>query len=92
MIQLHFNILTISLLFAAPLLIEAQSTGTPVPAESAGFKEPPVLNACEIVLPDYEAGAHFKVQEPVPTYAGATRYKKTKVIRLDIRQAPGPLK
>jgi len=71
----HLCILVFSFALASPFSIQAQLTETPAPAVPAGFEEPPVLNASEILQPDYDAGPHYKVQELVPTYAGANRYK-----------------
>ena len=40
----------------------------------AAFEELPVLNASEILRPEFLAGPHHKVQEPVPTYFGANQF------------------
>jgi hypothetical protein len=40
----------------------------------AAFEELPVLNASEILRPEFLAGPHHKVREPVPTYLGANQF------------------
>ena len=40
----------------------------------AAFEELPVLNASEILRPEFLAGPHHKVREPVPTYFGANQF------------------
>lgn len=40
----------------------------------AAFEELPVLNASEILRPEFLAGPHHKVREEVPTYSGANRF------------------
>src|SRR5436190_17482753 len=51
---------------------------TPEPFEvrraEAAFEELPVLNASEILRPEFLAGPHHKVREPVPTYFGANQF------------------
>src|SRR5213080_5515991 len=51
---------------------------TPQPFEvrraEAVFEELPVLNASEILRPEFLAGPHHKVREPVPTYFGANQF------------------
>jgi hypothetical protein len=51
---------------------------TPEPFEvrraEAVFEELPVLNASEILRPEFLSGPHHKVREPVPTYFGANRF------------------
>src|SRR5438132_6314651 len=65
--------LTIALSVALPCLGQ-----TPEPFEvrraEAAFEELPVLNASEILRPEFLAGPHHKVQEPVPTYFGANQF------------------
>ena len=38
------------------------------------FEELPVLNASEILLPEFLTGPHHKVREPVPTRFGANQF------------------
>lgn len=40
----------------------------------AAFEELPVLNASEILRPEFLTGPHHKVREEVPTYSGANRF------------------
>ena len=40
----------------------------------AAFEELPVLNASEILRPEFLSGPHYKVREPVPTYFGANKF------------------
>jgi hypothetical protein len=40
----------------------------------AAFEELPVLNASDILQPDFLAGPHHKVREEVPTYSGANQF------------------
>src|SRR6266436_7801750 len=40
----------------------------------AAFEELPVLNASEILRPEFLAGPHHKVREPVPTYFGVNQF------------------
>ena len=51
---------------------------TPEPFEvrraEAVFEELPVLNASEILRPEFLGGPHYKVREPVPTYFGANQF------------------
>src|SRR6266404_5442828 len=65
--------LTIALSVALPCLAQ-----TPEPFEvrraEAAFEELPVLNASEILRPEFLAGPHHKVREPVPTYFGANQF------------------
>jgi hypothetical protein len=65
--------LTIALSVALPCLAQ-----TPEPFEvrraEAAFEELPVLNASEILRPEFLTGPHHKVREPVPTYFGANQF------------------
>ena len=65
--------LTIALSVALPCLAQ-----TPEPFEvrraEAAFEELPVLNASEILRPEFLAGPHHKLREPVPTYFGANQF------------------
>jgi len=58
---------------AFPCLVQ-----TPAPFEvrraEAPFEELPVLNASEILRPEFLSGPHHKVREPVPTYFGANQF------------------
>ena len=51
---------------------------TPEPFEvrraEAAFEELPVLNASEILRPEFLSAPHHKVREPVPTYFGANQF------------------
>jgi hypothetical protein len=51
---------------------------TPQPFEvrraEAAFEELPVLNANELLQPEFVAGPHHKVREPVPTYSGVNQF------------------
>ncbi len=51
---------------------------TPEPFEvrraEVAFEELPVLNASEILRPEFLTGPHHKVREPVPTYFGANQF------------------
>ena len=51
---------------------------TPEPFEvrraEAVFEELPVLNASEILRPEFLSSPHHKVREPVPTYFGANQF------------------
>ena len=38
------------------------------------FEELPVLNASEILRPEFLSSPHHKVREPVPTYFGANQF------------------
>ena len=64
--------------FGATLPCLAQ---TPEPFEvrraEGAFEELPVLNASEILRPEFFAGPHHKVREPVPTRFGANQFTAT---------------
>src|SRR5437879_6429223 len=45
-----------------------------VPRAEAVFEELPVLNASEILRPEFLSGPYHKVREPVPTYFGANQF------------------
>jgi hypothetical protein len=51
---------------------------TPEPFEvrraEAAFEELPVLNASEILQPEFINGPYHKVREPIPTYFGANQF------------------
>src|SRR5437867_11595768 len=65
--------LTMALSVALPCL-----TQTPEPLDvrhaEAVFEELPVLNASEILRPEFLTGPHHKIREPVPTYFGANQF------------------
>ena len=71
--QTKILFLTIALGVALPCLAQ-----TPQPFEvrlaEAVFEELPVLNASEILLPEFLTGPHHKVREPVPTRFGANQF------------------
>ncbi len=69
-------ILTVTTL-AATLPLAAQSPAPAAPAAAAvsvPFEPLPTLNASAILQPQYLAGDHFTVRNPVPTSAGANQY------------------
>ena len=67
--------LFLALTLSATLQCLAQ---TPEPFEvrraEAVFEELPVLNASEILRPEFLTRPHYKVREPVPTYFGANQF------------------
>jgi hypothetical protein len=69
------RILCVVLALGATVACLAQ---TPEPFEvrraEAAFEELPVLNATEILRPEFLTGPHHKVREPVPTYSGANQF------------------
>ena len=71
--QTRILFLTMALSVALPCLAQ-----TPEPFEvrraEAVFEELPVLNASEILRPEFLSGPHHKVREPVPTYFGANQF------------------
>lgn len=71
MIRTNTHIL--SLLSAALLALPsfAQEAGAPA---SAGFEEPPTLDAASILQPQLVKGLNFSVRPEVPTYAGHNSY------------------
>src|SRR6266568_5998182 len=72
-VETRIPFLAISLSMALPCLAQ-----TPEPLEvrraEAAFEELPVLNASEILRPEFLTGPHHKVREPVPTYFGANQF------------------
>ena len=72
--QTSILVLTMVLSMALPCLAQ-----TPEPLEvrraEAAFEELPVLNASEILRPDFLTGPHHKVREPVPTASGMSQFK-----------------
>lgn len=71
----RFSIALVAMALGAALPCVAQ---TPEPFEvrraEAAFEELPVLKANEILRPEFVAGPHHKVREPVPTYLGANQF------------------
>ncbi len=67
-----FFCLTIA--FGLVLSAAAQTEPFEVRWAEAAFEELPVLNASEILRPEFLAGPHHKVREPVPTYFGANQF------------------
>lgn len=58
-----------SALLLFPLVALAQ-----FPPPPAGFEDPPVLHAAEILQPAFVSGPGFAVRDPVPTYGGRNGY------------------
>ena len=69
------KILLVLLFIASALPCKAQTEVPVPPTGTPPFEEAPILNASEFLLPDFLSSPNFKVHEPVPTYAGANRYK-----------------
>jgi hypothetical protein len=71
----RLSIALVAMALGATLPCVAQ---TPEPFEvrraEAAFEELPVLNANEILRPEFVGGPHHKVHEPVPTYSGANQF------------------
>ncbi len=69
--KIHFLLLALGVVL--PCLAQ-----TPEPFEvrraEVAFEELPVLNASEILRPEFLSGPHHKVREPVPTYFGANQF------------------
>jgi hypothetical protein len=65
--------LTMALGVALPCLAQTQEPFEVRRAEAA-FEELPVLNASEILRPEFLSGPHHKVRETVPTYFGANQF------------------
>jgi hypothetical protein len=66
-----FLVITLNVAFSG-----AAQTTEPIEVRraEAAFEELPVLNASEILRPEFLAGLHHKVREPVPTYFGANQF------------------
>jgi hypothetical protein len=65
--------LTLSL--GLTLLVQGQtSEPSAIPRAVAAFEELPVLNASDILQPDFLTGPHHKVREEVPTSSGANQF------------------
>jgi hypothetical protein len=71
----QLSVLLVAVALVAALQCVAQ---TPQPFEvrraEAVFEELPVLNARDILRPEFLTGPHHKVREEVPTYSGANRF------------------
>ena len=69
------SILVLTMMFSVALPCLAQ-TREPfeVRRAEAAFEELPILNASEILQPEFLTGPHYKVREPVPTYSGANQF------------------
>jgi hypothetical protein len=71
--QTRILFLTMALGVTLPCLAQATEPFEVRRAEAA-FEELPVLNASEILRPEFLVGQHHKVREPVPTYFGANQF------------------
>jgi hypothetical protein len=65
--------LTMALSVSLPCLAQTPELFEVRRAEAA-FEELPVLNASEILRPEFLAGPHHKLREPVPTHFGANQF------------------
>ena len=73
--QLHETVLSLTITLGLAFSGAAQTTQpVEVRRAEAAFEELPVLNASEILRPEFLAGPHHKVREPVPTYFGANQF------------------
>jgi hypothetical protein len=73
--QLHETVLSLTITLGLAFSGAAQTTQpVEVRRAEAVFEELPVLNASEILRPEFLAGPHHKVREPVPTYFGANQF------------------
>jgi hypothetical protein len=64
----------LTIAFGLALSAAAQTEPFEVRRAEAAFEELPVLNASEILRPEFLAGPHHKVREPVPTYFGVNQF------------------
>ena len=72
--QLQGEVLCLALTLGLAFSNTAQTTESfEVRGAEAAFEELPVLNASEILRPEFLAGPHHKVREPVPTYFGVNQ-------------------
>jgi len=72
--QLQEEVLCLALTLSLAFSDTAQTTEPfEVRGAEAAFEELPVLNASEILRPEFLAGPHHKVREPVPTYFGVNQ-------------------
>ncbi len=69
-------LLVTATILAAAVPLHAQVQAPPAAAASspAAYEPLPVLNASEILQPQYLQGPNFTVRNPVPTYSGANHY------------------
>jgi hypothetical protein len=73
--QLQEALLCLTLTLGLAFPVAAQTTEPfEVRRAEAAFEELPVLNASDILRPEFLAGPHHKVREPVPTYFGANQF------------------
>src|SRR5213083_793423 len=72
-VETRIFFLTMALSVALPCPAQPQDQFEVRRAEAV-FEELPVLNASEILRPEFLAGPHHKVREPVPTYFGANQF------------------
>src|ERR1051325_1895194 len=72
-VETRILFLTLALSVALPYPAQPQEPFEVRRAEAA-FEELPVLNASEILQPEFVSGPHHKVREPVPTYFGANQF------------------
>jgi hypothetical protein len=73
--QFHEAVLFLAITFGLAFSAASQTTEPfEVRRAEAAFEELPVLNANEILRPEFLAGPHHKVREPVPTYFGANEF------------------
>jgi hypothetical protein len=73
--QLQEVVLCLTLTLGLAFSVAAQTTEPfEVRRTEAAFEELPVLNASEILRPEFLAGPHHKVREPVPTSFGANQF------------------
>jgi hypothetical protein len=73
--QLRETVLRLTITLGLAFSGAAQTTQPfEVRRAEAVFEELPVLNASEILRPEFLAGPHHKVREPVPTYFGANQF------------------
>ena len=73
--HLHETVLCLTITLGLAFSGAAQTTQPfEVRRAEAVFEELPVLNASEILRPEFLAGPQHKVREPVPTYFGANQF------------------
>src|SRR5204862_6178858 len=73
--QLRETVLCLTITLGLAFSRAAQTTQPfEVRRAEAVFEELPVLNASEILRPEFLAGPQHKVREPVPTYFGANQF------------------
>jgi hypothetical protein len=73
--QLQGEVLCLAIMLGVAFPVAAQTTEPfEVRRAEAAFEELPILIASEILRPEFLAGPHHKVHEPVPTYFGANQF------------------